>query len=309
MARAPVERLELGLRRTDRSFFEVTLGGSVREEAVDGRVRIGVIGLGAVGKAFAHTMAWFHDVVGYDIKGDYSWERILETEAAFVCVSTPEDPVGRLDCRNVDAVLDRLTDGKFRGPITIRSTLRVGYMDDASRRYPSLRLIYSPEFLRERSRFQWSVNPDRLVLAGDPLDLEDVRRLFAWIEDVPILIMSYKEAELGKLAHNAYIATKVSFTNEIEQMCKRLGADPVSVMSVVTSDRRVVSREHLRPGLGPYSGSCVPKDTRELITAGGDMPLLRAVEQVNKRVSEGKTEAGILPRTHGQKEARAGSKS
>ena len=71
----------------------------------------------------------------------------------------------------------------------------------------------------------------------------------------PGATMTFREAELGKLAHNAYIATKVSFTNEIEQICNEQGADPEEVMSVVSADRRVGSREHLRPGLGPYEGS------------------------------------------------------
>lgn len=273
---------------------------SIEDSSDSPRVRIGVVGLGAVGKAFAHTMSWFHDVVGFDIQGDHEWEPILSTSAVFVCVSTPEDTTGRLDCRNVDDVLKRLSLGKYAGMVVIRSTLRVGYMEGAAHRYPNLRLVYSPEFLRERSRLQWSVNPDRLVLAGAPGDIERVRKLFSWIEDAPTLVMSYKDAEIGKLAHNAFIATKVSFTNEIEQICARYGADPGNVMMVVSSDRRVGSREHLRPGLGPYSGSCVPKDTRELMHAGGETPLLHAVEQVNGKHATspltGKAKHGTDPR-------------
>jgi UDPglucose 6-dehydrogenase len=250
------------------------------------RKRIGVIGLGAVGKAFSHTMSWFHDVVGYDVVGNHVWESILNTSAVFVCVSTPEGKTGRLDCSNVTDVLRRLSDASYAGNVVIRSTLRVGFMDESVREFPQLRLVYSPEFLRERSRFQWSVNPDRLVLSGAAPDIDEVRLLFDWIEDAPTLIMSYREAELGKLAHNAYIATKVSFTNEIEQICEKYDADPTKVMSVVTSDRRVRSREHLTVGLGPYQGSCVPKDTRELLSAGGEAPLLRAVELVNRGAME-----------------------
>lgn len=254
----------------------------MKAEQEESRARIGVVGLGAVGKAFAHAMSWFHDVVGYDIKGSYQWDPILTTSTVFVCVSTPESAGGRLDCGNVEAVLRRLSLGKYPGIVVIRSTLGVGFMDGATERHPTLRLVYSPEFLREKSRFQWSANPDRIVLSGSPTDIEQVRRLFFWVENATTLAMSYKEAELGKLAHNAFIATKVSFTNEIQGICARYGANPDNVMSVVTSDRRVVSREHLRPGLGPYSGSCVPKDTRELMNAGGETPLLHAVEQVNR---------------------------
>jgi UDPglucose 6-dehydrogenase len=246
------------------------------------RERVGIIGLGSVGKSLAHTLSWYHDVVPYDIKGNYDWEPILSTDVILVCVDTPLGPDERLNCRNVDSVLIRLQDGGFGRPVAIRSTVKVGYMALAVATFPKLRLVYFPEFIRERSQLQWTVCPDRLVLAGDDRDVRVVRSVFDWVEDAPTLRMSYSEAELGKLANNAFIATKVSFTNEIERICQMYDADPEKVMQVVTGDRRVVSREHLRPNKGPYSGSCVPKDTHELMIAGGGAPLLAAVEQVKE---------------------------
>ena len=98
--------------------------------------------------------------------------------------------------------------------------------------------------------------------------------------------MDHRSAEVAKLAHNGFIATKVSFTNEIENICEELNADPVSVMSVIWSDRRVKSKEHLRPHMGPYGGKCVPKDTRELMNASSRTVLLKAVEAVNQAKKE-----------------------
>jgi UDPglucose 6-dehydrogenase len=244
------------------------------------KARVGVIGLGTVGKTLAHALSWYHNVVPYDVKGDYDWEPILGTDVVLVCVPTPLGPDGRLNCGNVDDVLNRLQDGDFRRPVAIRSTVKVGYMDQAVSAHPDLRLVYFPEFIRERSRLQWTVCPDRLVLAGDERDVRIVLNVFEWVEDAPTLRMSFSEAELGKLANNAYIATKVSFTNEIERICQMYGADPEKVMQVVAADRRVASREHLRPNRGPYDGPCIPKDTHELMIAGGGAPLLVAVEQV-----------------------------
>lgn len=263
------------------------------------KVRVGIIGLGAVGKTLAHALSWYHDVVPYDIKGDYDWDPIPSTDLILVCVDTPLGPDGRLDCRNVDAVLTRLEQGNYNRPIAVRSTVKVGYMAQAVAAHPDLRLVYFPEFIRERSRLQWTVCPDRLVVAGEEPDIRSVLGVFKWVEDAPILRMSYTEAELGKLAHNAYIATKVSFTNEIERICRLHDADPENVMKVVTADRRVVSREHLTPNRGPYGGSCVPKDTHELMVAGGGGSLLATVEQVNESISE----ALSPPRAH----LRAGS--
>ena len=98
--------------------------------------------------------------------------------------------------------------------------------------------------------------------------------------------MSHIDAEIGKLGHNAYIATKVSFTEEMEQISREHSADPHHVMSVIHADRRVKSKEHLRPGLGPYGGKCVPKDTRELINASHTTTLLSAVESVNENAKD-----------------------
>lgn len=258
----------------------------MEDQSGNRRLRLGVIGLGSVGSALRHTLSFYHEVVGYDIRLSLPWEAILDADAVFVCVSTPEGKNGRLDCENVRSVLARLASASFAQPVAVRSTVRVGFMEDATREFPELRLVYFPEFLRERSRLQWSVCPDRLVVGGSPRDCESVLSCFEWVEDAPRLRMTLREAELGKLAHNAYIATKVSFTNEVERICEANGASATQVMRVVTADRRVQSVEHLRPGLGPYSGSCVPKDTRELLAAS-DSRLLSAVEEVNNRLREG----------------------
>ena len=76
--------------------------------------------------------------------------------------------------------------------------------------------------------------------------------------------MSHLEAELGKLAHNAYIATKVTFTVEIERLAKTFNVDPVPVMETVWRDRRVLNPAHLTPNKGGFAGKCVPKDTAAL---------------------------------------------
>jgi UDPglucose 6-dehydrogenase len=234
------------------------------------------------------VLEWFYDdVEKYDIVGDYAWTAILGTSTVFVCVPTPGGSDGRLDCTQVTSVLKRLESGQYHGTVVVRSTVRVGFMDEAQKRFPSLRLVYAPEFLRERSRFQWSANPDRLVLSGSPKDLDAVVGLFDWMEEAVILRMSHVEAEIGKLAHNAYIATKVSFTNTIAAVASRYRADPSSVMSVVWNDRRVKNRAHLDPTGGPYGGQCVPKDTHELVVAGGRPRLLVAVEAANSEALHG----------------------
>ena len=252
----------------------------------EGNAQVGIIGLGAVGSAVRHALSFYHSCVGYDIKGEGAWNEILKTQAVFICVPTDEGVNDRLDCSAVDDVLSRLEGSRYSGICVIKSTVGIRYTDSAVRRFPRLRLVYMPEFLREKSNFTWFVNPDRIVISGQERDVDAVLELFSWVdgldETVPVLRMSHIDAEIGKLGHNAYIATKVSFTEEMEQISSEHGADPNQVMSVIHADRRVKSREHLRPGLGPYGGKCVPKDTRELINASHATTLLRAVESVNE---------------------------
>ena len=255
---------------------------------------IGVIGLGSVGWAVIHGMSPFYRCAGYDIYGDYEWEDILQSDTAFVCVSTPEGSEGHLDCSNIDAVLKRLCDNHYSGLVIIKSTIKIGYMEYSIAKFPEIRMVYMPEFLREKSSFTWFVNPDRLVVSGNEKDIEEALSYFTWVEGIQILKMDHRSAEIGKLAHNAFIATKVSFTNEIETICGEKNGIPESVMSVIWADRRVCSNAHLRPGLGSYGGKCVPKDTNELITTASNSTLLTAVKEVKNSFPKKIIEDDIL---------------
>ena len=241
---------------------------------------IGVVGLGSVGTALKHVLSFYHECYGYDIDGRGNWEDILGAAVVLVCVDTPEGKNKRLDCSNVDNVLERLLESSYSGVVAIKSTVRVGYMDFAIQKFRNLRIVYFPEFLREKSTLQWTVNPDRLVLAGNADDVTTVLSYFAWVESAKNIVVSFRDAELGKLAHNAFIATKVTFANEMERISLELGADPEKVLEIVWSDRRVGSPEHLKPYRGAYGGKCVPKDSDELETAG-DSKFLGMISSMN----------------------------
>lgn len=245
---------------------------------------VGVIGLGSVGWAVIHGLSRFYHCVGYDIAGEYNWDAISDAEIIFICVATPITTDGELDCSNVSAVLKRLASVKYDGCVVIKSTVSIGFTENVKKQFPSLRLIYMPEFLREKSSFTWFAEPDRIVVSGEKDDIDEALSFFSWVKETKTLIMDYRSAEIGKLAHNAFIATKVSFTNEIENICHQFEVNPIDVMGVIWADRRVMSTDHLIPGLGPYEGKCVPKDTHELIRVADNPILLEAVEAVNKNV-------------------------
>lgn len=248
-----------------------------------GKRIVGVIGLGSVGRALKTVMGYFYEVKGYDIKGRHSWTQILGCEVVFVCVQTPQDSNGRLDCSHVTEVLARLAESRYPGVVVIKSTLGIGFMSEVTARFRNLRLIYSPEFLREKSALVWTASPDRLVLSGDSREVNFVKEIYHWVEDAVILVTDYATAELGKLLHNAYIALKVSFSNSAELMATLIGADPEIALNIVSSDRRVKSKEHLMPFKGPFGGKCVPKDTAELTHYfGEEATLIRAAEEFNE---------------------------
>ena len=252
---------------------------------------IGIIGLGSVGKALKAVMGYFYDVAGYDIIGQYNWDAILNCEAVFICVQTPESINGRLDCSHVSDVLDKLNEATYAGIIVIKSTLRYGFMDQASKKYPNLKLVYSPEFMSEKNAFAWTANPDRIVLSGKKEHIDYVESLYFWADAAKIIRTDYKSAEIGKLAHNAYIAVKVTFTNTMEAISLSHGANASDVMRIVYSDRRVGNSAHLEPFKGPYRGKCVPKDTAELISAFGEQAgMLKIVDEINDRLIESASE-------------------
>jgi UDPglucose 6-dehydrogenase len=250
---------------------------------------VGIIGLGAVGTAAFKGMETHHDVVGYDIDGRGEWEAVLQTKAVLVCVPTNISKWRRnpnLDTGPVLEVATRLDESSYAGVVILKSTLNVDTMDYLVEAHPQLRLVYMPEFLREKDAVEWFADPDRLIASGEDEDVEEALALFEWVDsDVPRMAMKHKEAEIGKLAHNAYIATKVTFTCEIERLCLLHDVNPHPVMETVWRDRRVLNPAHLTPGLGGFDGKCVPKDTKALASIDDDeRGLLRHVLKIGTKV-------------------------
>ena len=148
-------------------------------------------------------------------------------------------------------------------------------------------VVSNPEFLREGVAVDDFMKPDRVVVGTNSERARKVMNdLYAPFvrQGNPIIFMDDKSAELTKYAANSFLATKISFMNEIAQLCERLGADVDLVRRGIGSDERIGKR-FLFPGIG-YGGSCFPKDVQALIRSsdnvGYDFKILRAVENVNE---------------------------
>ncbi len=234
-------------------------------------LNISIIGLGSVGNAAFTVLQEHHSVTGYDIDGRGRWEDVISSDATLVCVSTDAGEDNQLDMSNINSVAKRLSDDEYQGVMIVKSTLQPGTMDSIADRHPNLSISYVPEFLREKNAVEWFANPDRIVYSADGISEQATLACFDWVpSETPRIKMSHLEAEFGKLAHNAYIATKVTFTCEIERLCKIYSIDAKKVMEVVWRDRRVNNPAHLTPYLGGFNGKCVPKDTQALANEDPD---------------------------------------
>lgn len=212
-------------------------------------------------------------------------------DITMVAVGTPSLPSGKVDLSQVQEVVAGVA-AMVTEPVLLvmKSTVPPGTGAKLQERFLSkarvpIRYVSNPEFLREgRAVYDW-YHPDRIVIgADDPTVVEQVKALYADIE-APVIHMDVASAEMTKYAANAFLATKISFINEIAHLCELVGADVLFVANAVGLDPRI-GPHFLQAGLG-YGGSCFPKDTSGLdfiaSMNGHQFNLLKAVIEVNQR--------------------------
>src|SRR5574341_1657328 len=218
-------------------------------------------------------------------------EAIKDAQFVFICVGTPQGVDGEADLQYVRDAAEAIAQSmNHRLIIVNKSTVPVGTGDwvaDIIRsRQPrpiDFSVVSCPEFLREGSALQDVMNPDRTVLGSLDRDAADeVAQLHLPLR-APIIITDLRTAEMIKYASNAFLATKISFINEIATICEALGADVKEVAAGMGADRRI-GKMFLDAGVG-YGGSCFPKDVsalKHMATVQGQHPqLLEAVVEIN----------------------------
>ena len=203
----------------------------------------------------------------------------------FCCVDTPPTYSGDADVSRVEAVVSELADPDDHA-LVMKSTVPVGTGASIKRRLPGLHYVSNPEFLKEGSAIEDFLHPDRVVIgAGSDSEAfaDRVEALYAPL-GAPIVRTDVASAEMIKLASNAFLATKISFINEIANVCEETGADVMEVARGMGLDKRI-GPAFLRAGIG-YGGSCFPKDVSALKMLAGNtgyhFQLLNAVIEVNE---------------------------
>ncbi|MCO5243553.1 MAG: UDP-glucose/GDP-mannose dehydrogenase family protein, partial [Anaerolineae bacterium] len=219
-------------------------------------------------------------------------EGLTGAEFVFIAVGTPSGVDGEADLRYVRMAAETIA-ATMSAPLIIinKSTVPVGtgdwVADIVSRTQPQpieFAVVSNPEFLREGSAISDFLNPDRVVLGSLDKDAaEKVAQLHLALR-APIVVTDLRTAEMIKYASNAFLATRISFINEIAAICEKLGADVKEVAAGMGYDKRI-GRYFLDAGLG-YGGSCFPKDVLALehmaLIHGTHPALLRAVMDINR---------------------------
>jgi UDPglucose 6-dehydrogenase len=223
---------------------------------------------------------------------------IAKGQVIFIAVGTPQADDGAADLSNLWAVTDAIARAVGRGQpaagnrprvLVIKSTVPVGTNRALAERLAgsAIEVVSNPEFLKEGAAVDDFMRPDRVVVgARRPEATEVLRELYAPFlrTERPFLVMTPESAEMTKYAANAMLATKISFINEIANLCEPLGADINEVRRGIGHDARI-GFQFLFPGAG-YGGSCFPKDVRALLSLSSkvETPLhvLEAVDRVNE---------------------------
>ena len=221
-------------------------------------------------------------------------EAVQASEIVFIAVGTPQGEDGSADLQHVLGVAHEIGKAITRYTVVVdKSTVPVGTAKKvkaaiASETSVPFSVVSNPEFLKQGAAIDDFMKPDRVVIGcEDERSGEIMKALYAPFTrtGAPIMVMDTPSAELCKYAANAMLATRISFMNEIANVCERVGANAEAVRKAIGSDRRI-GPSFLFPGIG-YGGSCFPKDVKAMLKSaadeGYDFKILHAVEAVNVR--------------------------
>ena len=234
------------------------------------KYKVGVIGNGFVGESQAFAFSPTSDLRIYDIdplKSTHTKEELDQCDFIFVCVPTPMHKDGSQDISFIEKVFKEAVEGPI---YIIKSTILPGSTKKLQNKYPKLSILFSPEFLTERTAKLDMLTQARIVLGGDDNLTNKAAKLFEQrFMNKHIIKTDSITAELIKYMNNTFFATKVSIVNEFKLLADKLGANWEDALYGFTSDSRIGDSHLHVPGpdgrLG-YGGTCFPKDVNALIT-------------------------------------------
>ncbi len=204
------------------------------------------------------------DEAGSRLALDTRWDAVEHADMVFVVVPTPSTESGDFDFSAVEAVCRRAAEVQPAAIVVVCSTVSPGTMGYLAHTYPTAKLVYSPMFIALGSIIEDMAHPDFRLIGGDTATAEAVASVLAGLGEAPSRIMTAAEAEVTKLAVNAFLTTKAAYGDTIAMACQRAGVDAHRVLEAVGSDRRI-GKTFVTPGAVP-GGPCLPRDARALGT-------------------------------------------
>ena len=261
-------------------------------------MKIGIIGQGFVGNAVYQKFKNYFDILTYDIdetKCNSDFHYIKKgCDTIFLCLPTPMYEDGTCNTSIVEIMLSQING---YGPnksydIVIKSTVPPGTTEEWNERFKKLNIVFNPEFLTEANAVSDYENQSRIILGGPRPATTRLKRIFTKVfPKAHIIKKGSRHAEMVKYVTNAFLATKVSFANEMYQVCQALDIDYDKVIEYAQHDDRLGTSHWAVPGPDGdfgYGGHCFPKDVKALISLANkyslDPKILNAVDSKNDDV-------------------------
>ena len=243
---------------------------------------VGIIGQGFVGKALKAGFEKYYEINTFDLNGKCNCTDIEDlvdkSDIIFVCVPTPMKKDGSCDVSIVESVIDEIEDVDISGKIVvIKSTVPPGTTERLNQKCENIQVIFNPEFLTEANYIDDFRNQNRIILGGPRPGITKVKRFYSKIFPTTTIVKTGSTiAEMVKYMTNTFLATKVSFANEMKMICDKLNIDYDKVVEYSTYDERLGKSHWDVPGpdgkLG-FGGSCFPKDLNALINLCAKMDI------------------------------------
>ena len=264
---------------------------------------IGIVGQGFVGTAVNEGLKKHYKIETFDLVEEKSTcksikELVGKSEAIFVCVPTPMKKDGSCYTGFVENVLKDLNDacmveyGYTLKNVAIKSTIPPGTTEKFNKKFTALKISFNPEFLTEANSIEDFKNQNRIIIGGPRPSSTMFRRIYAKaFPKVPIIKTGSTHAEMVKYVTNCFLATKVSFANEIFKLCEKLDLDYDKVIEYSKFDERLGYSHWNVPGPDGdfgFGGHCFPKDMNALVylgnTVGIDLKVIKSAIETNDKV-------------------------